>query len=64
MVSSIMILFFNLSQLRNNFKLHSAVFMSGRVSDPALKAYNALIFDTVVGKTIGLMAKFTTNGCL
>ncbi len=45
----------------NQFQLSLTGFISGRVSDPALKRYNVLVVDTSIGETKGLMAKFTTS---
>lgn len=37
-------------------------FLSGRASDSILKGYKAIVKDTALGGTVGLMAEFTTNG--
>lgn len=44
-----------------NFRISLLGFISGRASDSALKGYSALVTDTTIGGTGGLMGKFTTN---
>ena len=45
----------------NQFQISLTGFLSGRVSDPALKRYNVTVVDTSVGGTHGLMAEFKTK---
>jgi hypothetical protein len=43
------------------FRIALLGFISGRASDSTLKGYSALVTDTSIGGTSGLMGKFTTN---
>lgn len=43
------------------FQISLLGFISGRSSDSTLKGYSALVIDTSIGGTKGLMAKFTTD---
>jgi hypothetical protein len=43
------------------FRISLVGFLSGRASDSTLKGYKAIVKDTTLGGTVGLMAKFTTN---
>src|SRR5258706_15684839 len=43
------------------FQISLTGFISGRVSDPALKRYDVTVVDTSVGATKGLFATFTTS---
>jgi hypothetical protein len=43
------------------FQISLTGYISGRVSDPALKRYNVMVADTSIGETKGLMARFITS---
>ena len=46
------------------FRIALLGFISGRASDSTLKGYSALVTDTSIGGSSGLMGKFTTNETL
>jgi hypothetical protein len=45
----------------HSFQISLTGFMSGRAGDSMLKGYSALVIDTAIGGTVGLMGKFTST---
>ena len=52
---------FNRITTANQFQIALTGYISGRISDPALKRYDVTVVDTSIGQTQGLLAKFITS---